>query len=105
MTPVRQILIAVHVVIGLALIAVLCRQLGERAKEVNQVRIQAQQERDATQRTKSDIVQMDELRKGLDKSDPYVVELLVREKLQYSGLGRDEYHPTPAPAVDHTPNR
>jgi hypothetical protein len=105
MTPLRQIVIAVHVIVGVALIAVLCRQLGQRAQEVNQIRIQARAERETTQRLQTDIAQMDEIRKGLEKSDPYVVELLAREKLQYTGVGRDEYHPTPAPVAPPTPER
>ncbi len=100
MTPLRQILIAVHSIIGIALIAVLCRQLGERAQEVNQVRLQARQERESTTRMHADIAQMDEIRKGLERSDPYVIELLAREKLQFTGAGREEYHPAPAPSVD-----
>ncbi len=94
MSMVRQVLVAVHVAIGIAVIALLCRKLGDRAQEVNTVRLAAHQERDATVVQQRDIAQMDELRKGLEKNDPYVIELLAREKLQYARSG--EMVPPPA---------
>ena len=95
MTPARQILIGLHVVLGLLMVALLCRSLGDRAQAVNQVRIIARAEHAKTLDVQADIARMDELRKGLERQDPYVVELLARARLQYGKPG--EITPPPAP--------
>ncbi len=97
MSPTRQILIGLHVVLGLLMVAFMCRSLGERAQEVNQVRIQARAERAKTLDLQADIARMDELRKGLEHEDPYVIELLARARLQYGRAG--EITPPPAPGA------
>lgn len=97
MSAVRQILIGVHVIAGLLLVGMLCRSLGDRAQEVNQVRIEARHEHARTLALESEIARMDELRKGLERQDAYVVELLAREKLGMLGPG--EMVPPPAPTV------
>jgi hypothetical protein len=95
MSHTRQILFAVHVLLGLLVLAALCSHLGRRAQEVNAVRISAQGEHDKTLLLQADISRMDELRKGLERQDPYVVELLARQRL---GMGRPgEIMPPPAP--------
>ena len=96
----RQVLIAVHVLIGLLIVAALCSRLGDRAMEVNQVRISTQQEQEKTQAIQHEITRMDELRKGIERQDPYVIELLARQKLQYARPG--EISP-PQPAVSAPP--
>lgn len=95
MSPLRQILIAVHVLAGLLVIAVLCRKLGDRAQEVHQVRQAAEQERAVTVALQSEMARLDQLRQGVERQDPYVIELLARERL---GWGRPGEH-TPPPAV------
>ena len=97
MTPLRQILIAVHVLAGLIVIAILCRHLGERAQEVNRVRVAAAQERAATVALESEMARVDQLRQGVERQDPYVIELLAREQLGWGRPG--EHQPPPAQPV------
>jgi hypothetical protein len=87
MSPMRQVLIAVHVLLGLLIVAALCSRLGNRAMEVNQVRITTHQEQEKTLAIQREITRMDELRKGIEHEDPYVIELLARQKLQYARPG------------------
>ncbi len=103
MSSTRQILIAVHLLLGLLVLAGLCSRLGRRAQEVNAVRISAQQEHERTLAVQADIGHMDELRKGLERQDPYVVELLARQRLGFARPGDITPPPTPqvAAASEH----
>jgi hypothetical protein len=96
-SPLRQGLIAVHVIAGVAVIALLCRHLGTRAQEVHEVREAAATEHETTVHAQREIARMDELRKGVERQDPYVIELLAREKLGYGRAG--EITPPPAPTA------
>jgi cell division protein FtsB len=91
----RQAAIALHVVVGLLVVAALCRHLGDRAQEVNQVRVAARQEHEVPQRLQAENARTAELLRGVEHQDPYVIELLAREKLGYGRPG--EISPPPAP--------
>jgi hypothetical protein len=97
----RQALIAVHVLGGLVLVAALCRHLGDRAQEVNQVRVTARQEHEVPQRLQAENARVAELLRGVERQDPYVIELLAREKLGYGRNG--EISPPPAPPEKPAP--
>ena len=91
----RQTLIAAHVVVGIAVVAGLCHKLGDRAQEVNQVRVAARAEHEVPLRLGRENARVTELLHGVERQDPYVIELLAREKLQYGRPG--EITPPPAP--------
>ena len=95
MHPWRQGLMAAHVIAGIAVVALLCRHLGDRAQEVNVVRTAARSEHEVPERMRRDNARVAELIGGVERQDPYVIELLTREKLQYGRPG--EITPPPAP--------
>ncbi len=98
MNPLRSALIAVHVLIAIAVLAALCRHLGERAQEVNEVRQVARKEHNDTEHLRDEITRLGDLRAGVERADPYVIELLAREKLHFTR--QDEKTPPPLPAID-----
>jgi len=95
----RQGLIAAHIVFGIAVVAALVHNLGERAREVNDVKTIAQQETDAKTRIANENAQLSELLKGREQMDPYVIELLARERLGYTRPGEIPLPPVGAPTL------
>jgi hypothetical protein len=81
------------------MIIALLAHLGERERDVARVKAITQQEHDDTLRMTQDIDQQKALLAGLSSKDPYVVELLARERMQYSRAG--EISPPPAPSIDN----
>jgi cell division protein FtsB len=94
----RNTLIVLHILLALAVVVALTRQLGVRAGAVSEVRAQAQADHQETASMKSEAELQRNLLAGLRGRDPYVVELLARERLGYTRPG--ELSPPPAPAVD-----
>lgn len=94
----RGPLFVVHGVAGTLLVISLFIYLQEREVEVARIKQVAQQERQETQRLQHDIEQQQALLKGLRDKDPYVVELIARDRLNYAGPG--EIAPPPLPAID-----
>lgn len=100
----RGSLVVLHIVLAVVVVAALCRQLGLRAGAVSEVRAQAQADRAETQRMQREMDLQRNLLGALRAQDPYVVELLARERLGYARPG--ELAPPPAPVVDsRTPER
>ncbi len=95
----RQGLIAAHIVFGLAVVAVLVHNLGERAREVNDVRAIAHAETAAKTRIDNENAQLTELLKGRERNDPYVIELLARDRLNYTRPGEIPLPPAGAPTL------
>ncbi len=95
----RQGLIAGHIVFGIVVVAGLVHSLGERAREVNDVRVVAQQETDAKARIANENAQLSQLLKGREQMDPYVIELLARERLGYTRQGEIPLPPVGAPTL------
>jgi hypothetical protein len=91
----RQGLIAAHAIGGIAIVAALCHHLGDRAQEVNGVRVAARSEHEVPARLNRENARLGELLRGVENQDPYVIELLAREKLGYGRPG--EITPPPAP--------
>ena len=94
----RGPLVVVHGVAGTLLVISLFIYLQEREVEVSRIKQVAHQERQETQRLQHDIEQQQALLKGLREKDPYVVELIARDRLKYVGPG--EITPPPLPAID-----
>ncbi len=94
----RGPLVVVHAVFATVVVISFSVHLGERETEVAHVKQIAQQERQDTVRLQHDIAQQEALLDGLRRKDPYVVELITRERLKYTGPG--EIAPPPLPAID-----
>lgn len=92
------LLLPVHAAIGLAVIGLLWRQYQERQAAVVEMRRTAADEHAATERARHDNAVAQQLRQGLEQNDPYAVELMARERLQYARPG--EIAPPPLPAID-----
>jgi len=101
MNATRGPLLALHTIFASVVVVSLLAHLSERDHEVAQIRAQALQERNETERLNQEIQQHKALLEGLSRKDPYVVEMLVRDKLQFSRPG--EISPPPLPAIDNPP--
>ncbi len=99
MNTIRGPLVVLHAIFATVVTIALLAHLTEREREVARIRTVSQQERDDTARMTQDIDQQKALLAGLASKDPYVVELLARERLQYGRAG--EVSPPPAPSVDN----
>ncbi len=94
----RALSIALHILLGLAVLCTLIRQLGVRAQEVSDIRGLAAQEHHDTERMDREVKLHQELLTGMRAKDPYVVELLARERYSYNRPG--EFSPPPLPRTD-----
>ena len=92
----RALLIAIHLLFALAVLVLLVRQLGVRAQEVSDIRGLATREHDETVRMNDEMRLHQELLTGMRSKDPYVVELLARQRLGYARPG--EFAPPPLAA-------
>jgi hypothetical protein len=99
----RSLLIVVHIVAAIALLAILMRQLALRSHDVNEVRAQWTVDHAETMRMRHEMELQRTLLGGLRGKDPYVVELMARERHDYSRPG--EFALPEAPVVDKTQAR
>lgn len=76
-----------HAVVAIAVVGWLASVLVERRGELAKVRSLADKERVERQRAESELSHGQALRDGLKRDDPYVVEFLARDRLQFSGPG------------------
>lgn len=83
----------IHAAFAIALVGWLVTSYVERRGELAKVREAAAAERLETQRLQSEIERGKALRDGLKRDDPYVIEYLARDRLQYAGPG--EMNPPP----------
>ncbi|MBN8527485.1 MAG: hypothetical protein J0M02_19300 [Planctomycetes bacterium] len=84
-----------HAAFAIALVGWLIASYLERRQELGKVQEAAESERRETQRMQADIEHGKALRDGLKRDDPYVIEYLARDRLQYTGPG--ELSPPPRP--------
>lgn len=98
MSLARGPLLVLHVVFATVAVLAMLAHLGEREREVGRIKETARQEREETARMQQEIAQQQALLDGVGRRDPYVVELIARDRLQYSGPG--EFTPPPLPAID-----
>jgi cell division protein FtsB len=96
----RTALVLAHVVFALLVIGLLYRQYDERERDVTEKRRIAAEEHRETERLQSENQIQQGLLRGLRANDPYVVELLAREKLRYTRSG--ELMPPPRPVETDT---
>lgn len=92
----RGPLLVLHAVGGTLLVLTLLFQLRDRERHLTQFREETTREVSETRRLQQEIAELESRRDGMAKKDPYVVELMVREKLQYTRPGEI----VPPPSVD-----
>lgn len=83
----RGPLLVAHSVAGTLLVIVLLFQLHEREQRLVQLHRDTDRDLAETARMNGEIAELENLRDGLAKKDPYVVELITRQKLGYSRPG------------------
>lgn len=98
MSLARGPLLVLHVVLATVAVLGLFAHLEEREREVGRIKDVARQEHEETVRMQQEIAQQQALLDGVGRRDPYVVELIARDRLQYVGPG--EFTPPPLPAID-----
>ena len=85
---VRQALLVIaHATLALAIIGVLWLQYDQRQQAVTDVRRTAESEHTDTEKVKQDVQVQQDLLHGIKQGDPYVVEMLARDKLDYQRPG------------------
>lgn len=90
-------LIALHLTVGIAILAAACIRLGNGAQRVSDIRHVADSERAAKDRMVAERSRLQDLLDGLRKHDPYVIELIARDRLDYTRLGELTPPPRRAP--------
>ncbi len=80
-------LVIVHVLVALAVLSFTFRSLGARTQDVAGVRQLAETEHVQTARIQAETQRHQQLLAGLRNRDPYVVELLARDRLSFSRPG------------------
>jgi hypothetical protein len=76
-----------HAAFAIALLGWLVSAYVERRKELDVVRQAASQEHAETVRMQGEIEQGKAVRDGLKRDDPYVVEFIARDRMQYTSPG------------------
>ncbi len=94
----RGPLLVLHAAIGTLIVLTLLFQLRERDRHLTQFREETAREVAETKRLQQEIAELECRRDGMARRDPYVVELMVREKLHYTRPGEI----VPPPSVDKT---
>ena len=82
-----------HAAFAIALLGWLVTAYVERRKDLDVVRQAANDEHAVTLRMQGDIEKGKAVRNGLKRDDPYVVEFIARERMQYTGA--NELAPPP----------
>ena len=83
----QLVLVIVHVLVALVVLAFTFRSMGARTQEVASVRQLAETEHQQTARIQAETQRHQQLLAGLRNRDPYVVELLARDRLHFSRPG------------------
>ena len=83
-----------HAAVAIALLGWLASVLVDRRSDVAQVRELTAKEHAESERIKAELIRSQALRDGLRRDDPYVIEFMARDRLQYTGPG--ELNPPPA---------
>jgi cell division protein FtsB len=98
MSLARGPLFVVHGVFATVVVLGLWMHLEQREQDVERLRVTAQQEHVETTTLEAEISQQQALIDGLRAKDPYVIEMIARDKLNYVGAG--EISPPPLPSID-----
>ena len=91
-----------HAAVAIAIVGWLASVLVERRADLAKVREYADQEALQRDKAKADLAHGQAVRDGLKRDDPYVVEYLARERLQYAGPG--ELAPPPRQPTQPAPH-
>ncbi len=94
----RPIAFLVHSAVAIAVVGLLYGQYDTRQREVDETRRLADRERAETARLEHENAVHQDLLRGLKDNDPYVVELVARDRLGYARPG--EVAPPPLPTID-----
>lgn len=89
------LLVLAHLGLAGVVVSAMLDYRSERRADVEQVREQAQQERAQTRAFDERVDTGEALREGLRQDDPYVVELLLRERLGYQAHPQEVRPPCP----------
>ena len=92
----RHALIVLHVLLAVAVLASMSRQLGQRQHAVDAVRRQTEADTKEAMGMRAELELGRNLLDGVRTRDPYVVELLARERLGYRRPGEL----VPPPMID-----
>lgn len=87
------IAIGVHLLIAIVVISGLHERYQKREQEVSHIRDLAAEERGDTLRQREGVLVLERLIEGLRDRDPYVVELLARQRLGFEGSNQQEIAP------------
>lgn len=98
MKTTRVMSIMIHLGIAIAALGVLYGQYSSRQDDVDRIRTEAHYERDQTQRMENQVSVQQEILGGIRDGDPFVVDLLARERLNLDRPG--ELSPPPLSIVD-----
>jgi cell division protein FtsB len=99
MSLARGPLFLMHGILATLIVLGLSMHLQQREQDVEKIRSLAATERAETTRLQKDIAQQESIIDGLRRKDPYVVEMITRDKLRYSGSG--EITPPPRAVIDN----
>jgi hypothetical protein len=94
----RALAIALHLLLALAVLVFLVRQLGMRAQEVSDIRGLAAREHLDTLRMQREMQLHQDLLTAVRTKNPYVIELLARDRLNYTRP--NEFTPPPIAHAD-----
>ena len=85
---VRQALLVIaHAALATTIIGLLWMQYDQRRQAVAEVRRAAETEHAETLRVQQEVRVQQDLLRGIKQGDPYVVEMLARDKLEYQRPG------------------
>ncbi len=96
MKSLRGLAILLHVAIAIAAVGLLYRQYQQRQADVATVKKDADREHADTQRLEKDVQVQQHILGGIREGDPFVVEMLARDRLDLTRPG--ELTPPPAAA-------
>jgi hypothetical protein len=83
----QALLVLAHAALATTIIGLLWMQYDQRRHAVAEVRRVADAEHAETQRVQQDVRVQQDLLRGIKQGDPYVVEMLARDKLEYQRPG------------------
>jgi cell division protein FtsB len=97
----RGPLFLIHGIFATLVVLGISMHLQQRELDVQKIRSLAHTERTETARLQHDIAQQEAIIDGLRQKDPYVVEMVTRDKLRYTGNGEITPPPRPGPVIDN----
>ncbi len=90
-------LVALHLIVGIAILAAACIRLGNGAQRVSDIRHVAESEHATKEHMLAERDRLQGMLEGLRKHDPYVIEMIARDRLDYTRPGELTPPPRRAP--------